>query len=177
MNRINQNIISSIIFDEREFEAKGFFHISISDISEGTSANWQLGLEGPSSLKNFKSVQISSKLSFNEMPKQFSSTSGSTDRDIEFISEQLLLFGDLFYLRNPNNQNKIQQLFPFESLYNFILNDHLNINIKAGLVRILNNVYIDVDPHQHFKLLRIKEEKSEKFFGAQSSIKCNFTSE
>jgi len=66
---------------------------------------------------------------------------------IEYLAEQLNLYADLCYGRNYVCIEKIRELFPLDHLIYHISKMELNQKILAGLINILNFVYIDIEPH------------------------------
>ena len=66
---------------------------------------------------------------------------------IKYLAKQLDLFADLCYGRNYVCIEKIKALFPLDHLIYHISKVELNQHILAGLINILNYVYIDIEPH------------------------------
>ena len=66
---------------------------------------------------------------------------------IKYLSVQLNLYADLCYGRNYVCIEKIRELFPLDHLIYHISRIDLNQEILAGLINILNFVYIDIEPH------------------------------
>ena len=66
---------------------------------------------------------------------------------IEYLAVQLNLYADLCYGRNYVCIEKIRELFPLDHLIYHISKMELNQKILAGLINILNFVYIDIEPH------------------------------
>ena len=66
---------------------------------------------------------------------------------ISYLAEQLNLFANLCYGRNYVCIEKIRKMFPLDHLIYHISKVDLNEEIVAGLINILNYVYIDIEPH------------------------------
>ena len=66
---------------------------------------------------------------------------------IKYLAEQLNLYANLCYGRNYVCIEKIRKIFPLDHLIYHISKIHLDQEIIAGLVNILNYVYIDIEPH------------------------------
>ena len=67
--------------------------------------------------------------------------------NIKYLAVQLNLYADLCYGRNYVCIEKIRELFPLDHLIYHISKTELNQEILAGLINILNFVYIDIEPH------------------------------
>ena len=67
--------------------------------------------------------------------------------NIKYLAVQLNLYADLCYGRNYVCIEKIRELFPLDHLIYHISKMELNQDILAGLINILNFVYIDIEPH------------------------------
>ena len=67
--------------------------------------------------------------------------------NIKYLAVQLNLYADLCYGRNYVCIEKIRELFPLDHLIYHISKIELNQEILAGLINILNFVYIDIEPH------------------------------
>ena len=66
---------------------------------------------------------------------------------ISYLAEQLNLYANLCYGRNYVCIEKIRKMFPLDHLIYHISKVDLNQEIVAGLINILNYVYIDIEPH------------------------------
>ena len=66
---------------------------------------------------------------------------------ISYLAEQLNLYANLCYGRNYVCIEKIRKIFPLDHLIYHISKVDLNQEIIAGLINILNYVYIDIEPH------------------------------
>ena len=66
---------------------------------------------------------------------------------ISYLAEQLNLFANLCYGRNYVCIEKIRKMFPLDHLIYHISKVDLNEEIVAGLINLLNYVYIDIEPH------------------------------
>ena len=66
---------------------------------------------------------------------------------ISYLAEQLNLYANLCYGRNYVCIEKIRKMFPLDHLIYHISKVDLNQEIIAGLINILNYVYIDIEPH------------------------------
>jgi hypothetical protein len=66
---------------------------------------------------------------------------------IKYLAEQLNLYANLCYGRNYVCIEKIRKIFPLDHLIYHISKVELNQEILAGLINILNYVYIDIEPH------------------------------
>ena len=66
---------------------------------------------------------------------------------IKYLAEQLNLYANLCYGRNYVCIEKIRKIFPLDHLIFHISKVDLNQEILAGLINILNYVYIDIEPH------------------------------
>ena len=66
---------------------------------------------------------------------------------IKYLAEQLNLYANLCYGRNYVCIEKIRKIFPIDHLIFHISKVDLNQEILAGLINILNYVYIDIEPH------------------------------
>ena len=66
---------------------------------------------------------------------------------INYLAEQLNLYANLCYGRNYVCIEKIRKIFPIDHLIYHISKVELNQDILAGLINILNYVYIDIEPH------------------------------
>ena len=66
---------------------------------------------------------------------------------IKYLAEQLNLYANLCYGRNYVCIEKIRKIFPLDHLIYHISKVDLNQEILAGLINILNYVYIDIEPH------------------------------
>ena len=66
---------------------------------------------------------------------------------IKYLAEQLNLYANLCYGRNYVCIEKIRKIFPLDHLIYHISKIELNQEILAGLINILNYVYIDIEPH------------------------------
>ena len=66
---------------------------------------------------------------------------------ISYLAEQLNLYANLCYGRNYICIEKIRKMFPLDHLIYHISKVDLNQEIIAGLINILNYVYIDIEPH------------------------------
>ena len=66
---------------------------------------------------------------------------------VQYLATQLNLYADLCYGRNYVCIDKIRELFPLDHLIYHISKTDLNQEILAGLINILNFVYIDIEPH------------------------------
>ena len=64
-----------------------------------------------------------------------------------YLSDELNLFANLCFARNYVCIEKIRTLFPLDHLIYHISNIELHEEILAGLINILNFVYIDIEPH------------------------------
>ena len=91
---------------------------------------------------------------------------------IQYLAVQLNLYADLCYGRNYVCIEKIRELFPLDHLIYHISKTELNQEILAGLINILNFVYIDIEPHSitvypslikvindEFKIVRVNKGK------------------
>ena len=84
----------------------------------------------------------------NYVQKTLEEFSNSQKQDIiQYLAVQLNLFADLCYGRNYVCIEKIRELFPLDHLIYHISKTELNQEILAGLINILNFVYIDIEPH------------------------------
>ena len=84
----------------------------------------------------------------NYVQKTLEEFSNSQKQDvIQYLAVQLNLFADLCYGRNYVCIDKIRELFPLDHLIYHISKTELNQEILAGLINILNFVYIDIEPH------------------------------
>ena len=66
---------------------------------------------------------------------------------IKYLAEQLNLYANLCYGRNYVCIEKIRKIFPLDHLIYHISKVDLNQEVLAGLINILNYVYIDIEPH------------------------------
>ena len=66
---------------------------------------------------------------------------------ISYLAEQLNLYANLCYGRNYVCIERIRKMFPLDHLIYHISKVDLNQEIIAGLINILNYVYIDIEPH------------------------------
>ena len=66
---------------------------------------------------------------------------------IKYLAEQLNLYANLCYGRNYVCIEKIRKIFPIDHLIFHISKVELHQEILAGLINILNYVYIDIEPH------------------------------
>ena len=66
---------------------------------------------------------------------------------VKYLAEQLNLYANLCYGRNYVCIEKIRKIFPLDHLIFHISKVDLNQEILAGLINILNYVYIDIEPH------------------------------
>ena len=66
---------------------------------------------------------------------------------INYLAEQLNLYANLCYGRNYVCIEKIRKMFPLDHLIYHISKVELNQDIIAGLINILNYIYIDIEPH------------------------------
>ena len=84
----------------------------------------------------------------NYIQKTLEEFSNSQKQDvIQYLAVQLNLYADLCYGRNYVCIEKIRELFPLDHLIYHISKTELNQEILAGLINILNFVYIDIEPH------------------------------
>ena len=84
----------------------------------------------------------------NYIQKTLEEFSSSQKQDIiQYLAVQLNLYADLCYGRNYVCIEKIRELFPLDHLIYHISKTELNQDILAGLINILNFVYIDIEPH------------------------------
>ena len=66
---------------------------------------------------------------------------------VKYLAEQLNLYANLCYGRNYVCIEKIRKIFPLDHLIYHISKVELNQEVLAGLINILNYVYIDIEPH------------------------------
>ena len=66
---------------------------------------------------------------------------------ISYLAVQINLYANLCYGRNYVCIEKIRKIFPLDHLIYHISKVDLNQEIVAGLINILNFVYIDIEPH------------------------------
>ena len=66
---------------------------------------------------------------------------------ISYLAVQINLYANLCYGRNYVCIEKIRKIFPLDHLIYHISQVDLNQEIVAGLINILNYVYIDIEPH------------------------------
>ena len=66
---------------------------------------------------------------------------------IKYLAEQLNLYANLCFGRNYVCIEKIRKIFPLDHLIYHISKVDLNQEVLAGLINILNYVYIDIEPH------------------------------
>ena len=66
---------------------------------------------------------------------------------VKYLAEQLNLYANLCFGRNYVCIEKIRKIFPLDHLIYHISKVDLNQEVLAGLINILNYVYIDIEPH------------------------------
>ena len=71
------------------------------------------------------------------------------------LFEQITLEADLWYGRNEKWKEFFKQRYPLKWLITHVSNTNYNIELRGVLLRLINYIYIDDNPHKLQKLVRI----------------------
>ena len=89
------------------------------------------------------------------------------DDTLNYLSEQLNLEADVTYGREPKVNRDMITRYPAAFLIKNIVSDHVyNGRVKAGLMRLFTNLYIDDDEHteiRYERCYRVDEEHEDSF--------------
>ncbi len=66
--------------------------------------------------------------------------------DLKFLKSQLLLFANLCLNRNFNACQTFSEIFPLRILCMHLLNNAVDDELRAVILRLILNIYIDKEP-------------------------------